>query len=252
LAGGLATAPAAGIEWWFLGDEPENQLATISTLAVAMFVVVGPVEEGFKFAAVRFGVYRSSYFEEPVDGLIYAAAAGLGFASVENVFYAVQFGPEIMFARGPISTLAHVVFASIWGLGLSRKTTGQGTNVGLLLTVGLAALLHGAFNAALFHPAGFLVSFAIVGVGTLVFVRMLRRATADSKFKLKQNVPELQCVYCNHLYRMGDPECTWCRKPAEEAVGAIHCSFCSGVNIPGAKYCAGCGDYFVSRSFSWK
>ena len=126
LAGGLVTAPAAGIEWLFLRDESEDTLATISTLAIAMFAVVGPVEETLKFAAVRFGVFRSRYFEEPVDGLIYAAAAGLGFASVENVFYALQFGPEIMIVRGPISTLAHVVFASIWGLALSRSATGPG------------------------------------------------------------------------------------------------------------------------------
>ena len=73
-----------------------------------MLLVVGPVEEFSKFAVVRLKAYRSLYFDEPMDGLVYAAAASLGFASLENVLYVVDFGPEVMIVRAPVSTVAHL------------------------------------------------------------------------------------------------------------------------------------------------
>ena len=82
-----------------------------------MTFVVGPVEELCKFAAVRLGPYRSLYFDEPVDGLVYASAASLGFASLENLFYVLEYGPEVMIAP-PLSTVGHLVF--VWGFALGQ------------------------------------------------------------------------------------------------------------------------------------
>jgi RsiW-degrading membrane proteinase PrsW (M82 family) len=70
-----------------------------------MLVVVGPVEELCKFGAVRLGVYRSLYFDAPIHGLVYSVTASLGFASLENLFYVFQYGPEVMLLRDPLATL---------------------------------------------------------------------------------------------------------------------------------------------------
>ena len=61
-----------------------------------MLAIVGPVEETSKFLAIRLAVYRSLHFEEPMDGLVYGAAASLGFASLENLIYVLSYGPEVM------------------------------------------------------------------------------------------------------------------------------------------------------------
>ena len=53
------------------------------------FLWVGMVEESFKFLAVRLTVYRSSQFNEVMDGMIYIISAALGFAATENVGYMV-------------------------------------------------------------------------------------------------------------------------------------------------------------------
>lgn len=52
-------------------------------------------------------------FDEPGDGLVYSTAASLGFASLENLFYIVQFGPAVMILRAPLSTAGHVVFGAV-------------------------------------------------------------------------------------------------------------------------------------------
>ena len=118
-------------------------------LFLVSFVVVGPIEELCKYAAVRFSVYRSAEFNEPLDGLVYSSAAALGFASLENVFFTIQNGPAVMLVRAPLSTLGHVFFAAMWGyfLGVHRLGIARRGTVGRGLFASM--FLHGLFNFVL-------------------------------------------------------------------------------------------------------
>jgi RsiW-degrading membrane proteinase PrsW (M82 family) len=64
-------------------------LGLIPAIGMVLFfyLVVGPVEETVKLLAVRLHAYRSSKFDAVVDGAVYGAAAGLGFATIENALY---------------------------------------------------------------------------------------------------------------------------------------------------------------------
>jgi RsiW-degrading membrane proteinase PrsW (M82 family) len=134
--GGLMVIPAALIEAPF----PEG-------LFVA--VVIAPVvEESLKFAAVYFTVYRDEEFDEPMDGIVYAVAAALGFAMIENIFYVLEGGLSVGILRAITSVPAHAFFSSIWGytLGLARFRPERERP--LLIASGLAAAIvfHGVFN----------------------------------------------------------------------------------------------------------
>jgi len=109
----LAVAPAAFWLWYFYNKdryEPEPLSwilmvyifgivvtipvafieGTLSIIIPEFFIVVlvAPiVEEAGKYLVVKKTVWESLEFDEPVDGIIYAAAAGLGFATLENVIY---------------------------------------------------------------------------------------------------------------------------------------------------------------------
>lgn len=146
-------------------------------------VVVAPVaEELAKFWVVEKTVYRSHVFDEPIDGIVYAAAAGLGFATLENILYvlnaldlSVFHALEVAAVRAVLSVPAHVLFSTMWGfsLGISQiYPSGRGLLVagGLILAVSA----HGLFN--------FLV---LVGYGTPVLVLLL--------------VPVLWGVAMNHV-----------------------------------------------------
>jgi protease PrsW len=112
-----------------------------------LLLVVGPIEEVSKFIAAR-SIAKNKAFDEPVDGLIYATAAALGFATLENALYMFQEGASIILIRGPISTLGHVLFALPWGYAMSLKRFQGGRWIlrrGLLL----GALLHGLFDVFL-------------------------------------------------------------------------------------------------------
>ena len=66
--------------------------------------------------------YKSKYFNEKLDGIVYAVFASMGFATMENVIYVVyrySNNPYIGLYRGILSVPAHGVFAVTMGYYLS-------------------------------------------------------------------------------------------------------------------------------------
>ena len=150
--GGIgAEVLAQRLEGWLVPDLSVLDGPLLSRAATAL-LVAGPVEEAVKLLAVLVLVWPWSHFDEPVDGIVYAAAAGAGFALAENLaFMAGQ--PEVILSRGPVGTGAHVLFCAFWGgaLGQAGHVEGWLRRSGLvLLGLGLAALAHGAFDLIVF------------------------------------------------------------------------------------------------------
>ncbi|WP_292521226.1 PrsW family intramembrane metalloprotease [Methanoculleus sp.] len=147
LLGVLVTFPVAFVEGFF-------GLFIVSPLI--MGAVVAPiVEEYGKFAVVRRFAYRDREFDEPMDGIVYAAAAALGLASLENVLYvfaAYVTSPELALGtiavRAIFSVPGHALFASAWGYALGRAKFSAPERRSRIVLEGLVLgmVLHGVFN----------------------------------------------------------------------------------------------------------
>ena len=250
LLGMVATLPAAIIEFLFLDDsitEPDS-LASLATIASGMLFIVGPVEETCKFLTVRMLAYRSLHFDQPGDGLIYSASASLGFASLENLFYVLAFGPAVMIARAPISTLAHVVFGSFWGYALGNQVQKQEAEPWMVPTsVGIAALLHGLFNIAAFTlwPAAIIITM----LGAAWTLRQFVWARRVSPFRYRRNYPRVLCPSCGQLISIISQYCRLCGAPITLSYKheITFCSNCNHQNPPSAGYCSSCGDQLLHR-----
>ena len=229
--GCLSTIPAGAINTTFLGDLDPEQITDIAGFAAAMLLVIGPVEEFCKFAVVRLKPYRSLYFDEPMDGLVYAAAASLGFASLENLFYVFQFGPEVMIVRAPLSTVAHLVFGSIWGYALGVHGTSGYTKAGMV-----AASLLLAF------PLGALA--LVIGGGIWTF-RRFKWGRRVSPFRYRRNYPQVECRACDRLIRVTSQYCRFCGATAVVESRQLFCGNCGNQNRPDAGFCTGCGDQLL-------
>ena len=245
ILGAFSTVPAALIEGVFLPGNLASPDVPLTSVALAMLAVVGPVEEAGKFLAVRLGVYRSLHFEEPMDGLVYGAAASLGFASLENLVYVLSFGPEVMLLRAPFSTLAHLVFGSVWGCGLGLRRSGRGRWVVWGSLAGAAAL-HALFNVLLFSSipwSGLLL--AVVGGGCAFW--LFEWGQRVSPFRHRRNAPLVPCVSCSELVRAGSKYCRFCGvRQRKGAHTSLLCVNCDRNNRRDALFCTNCGDQLLT------
>ena len=117
-------------------------------------LVVGLAQEMCKYAVVRYTIYMSREFDEPMDGIVYMMACGTGFAVWVN-FHRLsgqnhQVYLSIGAAQAVVTTLAHASFAGFLGYAIGRaKFSRRSAPVrGTLIMLGLvgSAALNGQFT----------------------------------------------------------------------------------------------------------
>ncbi|MDA1189273.1 MAG: PrsW family glutamic-type intramembrane protease [Chloroflexi bacterium] len=252
ILGGISTIPAGVLNSYFIDESVFEGGLNFGTFAMQMLLVVGPVEEVSKFAAVWARAYHSTHFDEPMDGLVFAAAASLGFATVENVLYVLWFGAEVMIVRAPISTLGHVVFGSIWGYALARSFQKGQKGENRIITIAggllLAAGAHALFNTLLFgFPPG---AFIMTAVGAVWVASRFRWAQQTSPFRFKQNYPNMPCPSCSQHIRVTSKYCRYCGKLVPDVdfrQVLLFCGSCGTSNGIRAKQCVSCDETLVLR-----
>jgi RsiW-degrading membrane proteinase PrsW (M82 family) len=99
------------------------QLLPLVGFVLFYFLVVGPIEETVKLLAVRLYAFRDDRFDSVIDGAVYGAVAGLGFATIENALYITRNldmgGGEVAALVGP-ETAALGVGTLGLGAGLAQ------------------------------------------------------------------------------------------------------------------------------------
>ena len=109
-------------------------------------LIIGIIQEFLKYAAVRYTIFNSQEFDQRIDGIVYGAAAGLGYATMLNIAYVVSndgVEPGIGAIRIVVNALAHASFAAVTGYFLGRA---KFENMGALWLPG-GLLLATALNA---------------------------------------------------------------------------------------------------------
>jgi RsiW-degrading membrane proteinase PrsW (M82 family) len=164
---------------------------------LASIFIIGFVQETLIYAAIRHTIYRSAEFDERVDGIIYGAAVGLGYATTLNIQYVVNNGGVdlgVGVLRVAVAALAQASFAGVIGYFLGRA---KFENMGpLWLPVGLtiAAVLNGivtyllgevstinstSVRSSLFTPwIGLVVAVVVAGATFFVLFTLIRRLNA--------------------------------------------------------------------------
>jgi len=131
------------------------------------------VEELAKGTALfTFFFWKKDEFDDVIDGIIYAAMVGLGFAMTENVSYygrALAAGglPGTLFVRSVLAPFSHPLFTSMTGigLGLSRETLMKPLKR-LAPWLGLCAAmaLHATWNLSASFGGAFIAAYLLIMV----------------------------------------------------------------------------------------
>ncbi len=140
--------------------------------------VVEELAKGLFFVAII--VFRRSEIDGLLDGIIYGALVGIGFAFVEDIVYylqslqAGQLGVTF-FLRGIMGPFAHPLFTAATGIGIGIAVSSRRPVVRVLAPIlGFlaAVLMHAIWNGSAFWEGGqgFLFAYVAIMLPLLVVI----------------------------------------------------------------------------------
>lgn len=166
---------------------PENFSGTQMEIFLQAFIIIAFIEEFVKFICLRFVLFRFKTFNEPLDGIIYGVMIGMGFATLENLYFVIDGGWQIAVLRMFTAIPAHGLFGVIMGyyVGKAKFTASKNLKYSFLALL-VTVVLHGLYNYALLQD-----KFPYLGIVTIVgllfsipFVRkMIKELQEQSPFK---------------------------------------------------------------------
>lgn len=195
--------------------------------ALGSALLVAVIEEVAKVLGVAW-LFRRASARFRMDGVVYGAAAGMGFAAFETVVYGLRSAgvPAListLWLRALLSPFAHgtwtaLICAAIWrGKGRQKLLSGE-----VIGTFGASVLLHGLWSWEPLPGSLALVWFLFLG---LVGLELLRRSVENARRE------ELEALVALN------PEVI------AEGFGTVQleCRACGQLSPPGTHYCARCG-----------
>lgn len=117
---------------------------------VSAFLISAGIEELLKWIVLFYFIYHHVEFDEPYDGILYSVAISLGFATVENVMYAMSnqvfFGTLLL--RGLLPVSGHALFGVMMGyyLGSAKFTRQWKSRRILLYSLLIPWFWHGVYD----------------------------------------------------------------------------------------------------------
>lgn len=150
-----------------------------ASLFTAAVVIAPVVEEASKGFGLRFARRHMTELE---DGLVYGAAAGLGFAATETFLYGLNelLASDLQGALGLVlmrtfsSMLLHASSSALLGLGYSALLVRRGRSPFLVIAYLTAVLLHAAYNYLVSSNTWLAFGVAIVVV-IAIWTSLMRR-----------------------------------------------------------------------------
>jgi RsiW-degrading membrane proteinase PrsW (M82 family) len=177
---------------------------SVWTHILGSILIIGFTQEFLKYAAVRYTIYPTAEFDERGDGVVYATAAGLGFATMINLHYVIDnhgVALGVGAIRIAVTALAHASFAGVMGYFLGQAKFEDKPVWYLPGGLTLAAVLNGLFfyvqdvattRGLSFNPWNGMVLAVIIALGTFGIVFwLIRRANAET-LALGQASSEMQ------------------------------------------------------------
>lgn len=201
--------------------------ASLWTLGAGSLLIGGD-EELLKYLLVLFIARMSGKFKHPPLALVFAAAAALGFATVENLSYAAEAGDTGVALRAVSATPVHLGTAAVWSLGLAKgKFLDQESycKAGAFYLLP-ATVLHAAYNFGCFALAVrtpmLAVTFAVVyGLFMLIVAYCCFLQLLNMHEIRLERVRNDRCPKCGRIPETRHSHCTHCGAPLGIGFGLV-------------------------------
>lgn len=149
------------------------------------------IEEFAKYATVFFIAFKSKFFDEPMDAVIYIITAALGFSAMENTLYIFRdlanSGAIEVFGNGNMrflgATIVHIVSSAFIGIAMAFSFYAPKYIKFIAVALGIftATLLHAYFNLSIMVSDGTMKTLLVFSqfwgaiIGIIVLLALVKR-----------------------------------------------------------------------------
>lgn len=182
-------------------------------LAIYIFVGVALVEEGCKWIFARLIGFKNKNFDQPFDIIVYTTFISLGFATLENIVYVMEFGASAAILRALTSIPGHTCFGVVMGYYLLLAKLSYNNNnhklykKNILLSLFLPILTHGIYDYFLFLENGIFLIFLLI-LFIIFFIYSYKKVKQISNLKQKLFYQTKHCPNCGRVVKT--PFCPSC------------------------------------------
>jgi RsiW-degrading membrane proteinase PrsW (M82 family) len=147
-------------------------------VSTALFAAALP-EECAKLLMLWLFLRNNRYYDEYLDGIVYAACVGLGFAGTENILYLLQsdnwLGTGIM--RGITAVPAHFAIACAMGYFYSKRHFGDRSRLTAVCVLAVPVIIHWVYDALAFSEGIFPALSVVINVLFVLLIWLVYRNT---------------------------------------------------------------------------
>jgi RsiW-degrading membrane proteinase PrsW (M82 family) len=121
--------------------------SSVSSVFLYSFIGIALVEEGFKYWVLKRITWKSVYFNERFDGIVYGVAVSLGFAAFENILYVMGGGMSIGILRAFAAVPMHAVLGVLMGVAYGKaKFEASNARALLFRSLAIPTFYHGLYD----------------------------------------------------------------------------------------------------------
>lgn len=156
-----------------------KEVSSIADAVRISFFGAAIPEELAKLYILRQILKNNEFFDEKMDGIVYAVCVSMGFAAFENITYLISNVDSYMqvgFSRALTAVPGHFCFGVIMGYYYSLATFDEKDRAkNQIMVIVAPVIVHGIYDSILFASAALIEKFSVIsetvaGIISLVFV----------------------------------------------------------------------------------
>ncbi len=183
--GGIFTVALVLIAEYIASYYGLDNLKSFRRVIFYSFIIVGFSSEFAKYLLLRFYAFPKDEFKGPLDSIIYSTMISLGFVTIGNILYVLQYeNISLLYAFTVIP--ANMIFAVIMGYFVGLAKTRKNLFIDSMTGLFIAILFHGLFSFCFLTPDYTLLLLTFIG-SFLISVLLLIQAI---RLKLAKNISE--------------------------------------------------------------
>lgn len=188
---GILSVPVSfcmSIPLGIIGLYPVEATSILGSICTAFFGAAIP-EEIAKFFMLWLFLRKNRYFDEKMDGIVYAVCVSLGFAALENIMYLFSNAETFLsvgISRAIFAVPGHFCFGILMGYYYSLAKFYPKTPLKNKILILVAPIIvHGLYDSILFITD---VTPAISGILTIVFLVFCHKMWKYGSCRIKEHL----------------------------------------------------------------